>query len=46
MTAQVLKDPYLVDFLGTADPRREAELEQKLVDHIQQFGQAAAAFAH
>jgi len=25
------------DFLGTADPRREAELEQKLIDHIQQF---------
>ena len=37
MTAQVFKDPYLFDFLGTADPRREAELEQKLVDHIQQF---------
>lgn len=37
MTAQIFKDPYLFDFLGTADPRREAELEQKLVDHIQQF---------
>lgn len=37
MTAQVFKDPYLFDFLGTADPRREAELEQKLIDHIQQF---------
>lgn len=37
MTAQTFKDPYLFDFLGTADPRREAELEQKLVDHIQQF---------
>lgn len=37
MTAQVFKDPYLFDFLGTADSRREAELEQKLVDHIQQF---------
>jgi len=37
MTAQVFKDPYIFDFLGTADPRREAELEQKLIDHIQQF---------
>ncbi|MFZ4623411.1 MAG: PDDEXK nuclease domain-containing protein [Rhodoferax sp.] len=37
MTAQIFKDPYLFDFLGTADPRREAELEQKLVDHIQQY---------
>lgn len=37
MTAQIFKDPYIFDFLGTADPRREAELEQKLIDHIQQF---------
>lgn len=37
MAAQVFKDPYLFDFLGTADPRREAELEQKLIDHIQKF---------
>jgi predicted nuclease of restriction endonuclease-like (RecB) superfamily len=37
MTAQVFKDPYIFDFLGTADPRREAELEQKLIDHMQQF---------
>lgn len=37
MTAQIFKDPYVFDFLGTADPRREAELEQKLIDHIQQF---------
>jgi predicted nuclease of restriction endonuclease-like (RecB) superfamily len=37
MAAQVFKDPYLFDFLGTADPRREAELEQKLIDHVQQF---------
>ena len=35
MAAQVFKDPYLFDFLGTAPLRREAELEQKLVDHIQ-----------
>ena len=37
MAAQVFKDPYLFDFLGTADPRREREVEQTLVDHIQRF---------
>lgn len=37
VAAQVFKDPYLFDFLGTADPRRERELEQSLVDHIQRF---------
>jgi len=37
MAAQIFKDPYVFDFLGTADPRREAELEQKLVDLIQKF---------
>jgi predicted nuclease of restriction endonuclease-like (RecB) superfamily len=37
MAAQVFKDPYLFDFLGTADPRREREIEQALVAHIQRF---------
>ena len=37
MAAQVFKDPYLFDFLGTADPRREREVEKALVDHIQRF---------
>lgn len=37
MAAQVFKDPYLFDFLGTADPRREREVEQGLIDHIQRF---------
>ena len=37
LTAQVFKDPYIFDFLGTADPRRESELEQKLIEHIQKF---------
>ena len=37
MAAQVFKDPYLFDFLGTADLRREREVEQALVDHIQRF---------
>jgi predicted nuclease of restriction endonuclease-like (RecB) superfamily len=37
LTAQIFKYPYVFDFLGTADPRREAELEQKMIDHIQKF---------
>lgn len=37
MAVQVFKDPYLFDFLGTDSPRREAELERGLVDHIQKF---------
>ena len=37
MVAQVFKDPYLFDFVGTADPRREREVEQALTDHIQHF---------
>ncbi len=37
LAIQVFKDPYLFDFLGTADLRREHELEKALVDHIQRF---------
>lgn len=37
MAAQAFNDPYLFDFLGTADPRREKEVEQSLIDHIQKF---------
>jgi predicted nuclease of restriction endonuclease-like (RecB) superfamily len=37
MATQIFKDPYLFDFLGTADPRKEREVEQALVDHIQKF---------
>lgn len=37
MATQVFKDPYLFDFLGTADPRKEREIEQGLMDHIQRF---------
>jgi predicted nuclease of restriction endonuclease-like (RecB) superfamily len=37
MAAQIFKDPYLFDFIGTADPRREAEVEQALLDHVQRF---------
>ncbi|HBW23278.1 MAG: hypothetical protein A2X28_06350 [Elusimicrobia bacterium GWA2_56_46] len=37
MARQIFKDPYLFDFLGTADTRREKEVEQSLIDHIQKF---------
>ncbi|MCA1810228.1 MAG: PDDEXK nuclease domain-containing protein, partial [Lentisphaerae bacterium] len=37
MAAQIFKDPYMFDFIGTADPRREREVEQALVDHVQKF---------
>lgn len=37
LTQQAFKDPYIFDFLGTDAPRREKELEQSLVDHIQNF---------
>ena len=31
------KDPYLFDFLGTDIPRKEKEIEDKLIEHIQKF---------
>jgi len=37
LAAQTFKDPYLFDFLGTANLRREAEVEQALIEHIQRF---------
>lgn len=37
LAAQVFKDPYLFDFLGTADLRREADVEAALVAHVQRF---------
>jgi predicted nuclease of restriction endonuclease-like (RecB) superfamily len=37
LAEQIFKDPYLFDMLGTADHRREAEVEQALVDHVQKF---------
>ena len=37
MAGQIFKDPYLFDFLGTADARREREVEGALVEHIQRF---------
>lgn len=37
MARQIFKDPYLFDFLGTADPHREKEVEQALIDQVQKF---------
>lgn len=37
MAAQIFKDPYLFDFLGTDAPRREAEVERALIGHIEKF---------
>jgi predicted nuclease of restriction endonuclease-like (RecB) superfamily len=37
MAVQIFKDPYLFDFLGTDAPRREAELEKGLMEHLQKF---------
>ena len=37
MANQIFKDPYLFDFLGTTEVRLEAELERKLIDHLEKF---------
>jgi predicted nuclease of restriction endonuclease-like (RecB) superfamily len=37
LAIQVFKDPYLFDFLGTDELRREVELENKLTEHIEKF---------
>lgn len=37
LAQQIFKDPYLFDFLGTADPRREREVERALIHHVQCF---------
>ena len=34
---EVFEDPYVFDFLAVTDLRREREVEQALVDHIQRF---------
>jgi predicted nuclease of restriction endonuclease-like (RecB) superfamily len=31
------RDPYLFDFVGNADIRRERDLEQQLVEHVEKF---------
>ena len=37
MAVQIFKDPYVFDFVGTAEARREAEVERALVAHIEKF---------
>lgn len=37
MANQIFKDPYLFDFVGTGDLRRENELELKLIEHLEKF---------
>ena len=37
MAVQTFKDPYLFDFIGTAQARREAEVERALVEHMEKF---------
>jgi len=37
LATQAFKDPYLFDFLGTADPRREREVEQALIDQVEKL---------
>ncbi|MGP8200756.1 MAG: PDDEXK nuclease domain-containing protein [Limisphaerales bacterium] len=37
LAAQVLKDPYIFDFLTLAEPFRERELEIALLDQVQKF---------
>ncbi len=37
MARQIFKDPYIFDFLGTADTRRERELENRLIEHLEKF---------
>jgi hypothetical protein len=37
MINQIFKDPYVFDFLGTADMRRERELENRLMEHMEKF---------
>ena len=37
MAVQTFKDPYLFDFIGTAEARREAEVERALVKHMEKF---------
>ena len=37
MATHVFKDPYLFDFLGNIDLRKEREVETALMDHMQRF---------
>lgn len=37
LAQQSTRDPYLFDFVGTADIRRERDLERALIDHVERF---------
>jgi predicted nuclease of restriction endonuclease-like (RecB) superfamily len=37
MAQQATRDPYLFDYVGSADIRREHDLERALIDHVEQF---------
>ena len=37
MAVQAFKDPYLFDFVGTDGARREAEIENSLIAHMEKF---------
>ena len=37
MAEQSFKDPYLFDFIGLDTPKREAELESRLLEHLEHF---------
>lgn len=37
LASQTFKDPYLFDFLGTADPRREREVERALIEQVEKL---------
>nr|WP_313776822.1 PDDEXK nuclease domain-containing protein [Mycobacterium sp.] len=37
MAQQATRDPYLFDFVGNADIRRERDLELALTDHVEKF---------
>lgn len=37
LAQQATRDPYLFDFLGTAEMRHERDLERGLIDHVREF---------
>lgn len=37
LAQQATRDPYLFDFVGIADTRREHDLERALTDHVERF---------
>jgi len=37
MARDIFKDPYLFDYIGTGESRRETEVERALTEHIEKF---------